>query len=460
MLVRTTDVGAIATVASTRKAYASANTALARVFFNTIFINGSVNTLGYSYVTAKRKIMDSNSRVYSLLGDPSIKYGPVSDSIKIECFDSNDKKTDTLSALQMVTLRGTIYSNGTTNRLFGSADEPGWVEINLLNPQIDTVRRKDGGDDQAVFYALPGTPVFSGITKVIGGEFEQKIFLPRRLTFDEKGVELNSYAWHKGTIASGFQQNIIFHGTANSDSVALTEDTEGPEIMVRPIYEDPEQNQQSYFAQDIQGMLPLELEISAYDQNGIDIAGYGPDEGVNFEIIGAVQRMSLNERFKFVEGDFRKGAAIYTLKKGAIAPGTYQINVSAQDHRGNISVATINLDIIEEQDFKLGHVFNYPNPARAKSSTQFFFHNSDNRSGSIDYGQTFLATIKIYTLSGRLIRVLKDVNNGHLYDLRDHDGNYLAPNTYLYQLSAYDIKYSGDSKREKSGIQKLVVHPR
>ncbi|MDG5815833.1 hypothetical protein QA601_12145, partial [Chitinispirillales bacterium ANBcel5] len=94
---------------------------------------------------------------------------------------------------------------------------------------------------------------------------------------------------------------------------------------------------------------------------------------------------------------------------------------------------------------------NVPNPMRMGEGTRFYFHHSD-----VVYSRDVQLEIRIYTLGGRLIRVIRDPENGYLWDGRDQAGNVLTPNVYLYQVKAHS---EGFRKTTTSDIKRLVVHP-
>jgi hypothetical protein len=207
-------------------------------------------------------------------------------------------------------------------------------------------------------------------------------------------------------------------------------------------------------------MLPLSIEIDVSDINGIDVVGTGPDEGLTLEIEGVKQKHSINHSFQFSEGDFRQGSAAVTLKENDIQPGLYKMRISAQDLLGNISKKALTLEIVDETVFKMGLVYNYPNPVRHGEHTRFYIYHSNNHANSEIYWQGDVASdIKIYTLNGRLIRVFSNVEqNGVQWDLTDQRGNRLPPNIYLWQVTTH-VDMPSHSRVEKSPVQKLVIHP-
>ncbi len=98
-----------------------------------------------------------------------------------------------------------------------------------------------------------------------------------------------------------------------------------------------------------------------------------------------------------------------------------------------------------ESSLRLTDVVNFPNPM--KEETRFTFVLQNDRAADIE--------IKIYTVAGRLIRVLRaDCQVGYNevpWDGRDADGDDLANGVYFYKVSAKD----GDEKAEV--IERLVV---
>jgi hypothetical protein len=85
-------------------------------------------------------------------------------------------------------------------------------------------------------------------------------------------------------------------------------------------------------------------------------------------------------------------------------------------------------------------------------TTRFYFYPSNTTYEELPVS----IYIKVYSLSGRLLRVFTSAHNGLIWDGRDQVGNLLSPNVYLYQISAYNNTYQ---KNVKSKIKKLVIQP-
>lgn len=201
-------------------------------------------------------------------------------------------------------------------------------------------------------------------------------------------------------------------------------------------------------------LLPLKCEIELYDENGIDVTGTGPDEGLTMEIKGTLSRRNINHKFQFRDVDFRWGTAVVSFEEHSLPIGEHKLDITARDLMGNFSRRSFALVITEEQELILDQVFNYPNPMRMGKSTRFFFFPSNTAQ---QYNQMPVKTaIKIYTLSGKVVRVIKNARNGEVWDGRDQAGNVLSPDVYLYQVVAVSPL---TQKTVKSKIKKLLIHP-
>ncbi|MFC1476768.1 hypothetical protein ACFL5S_02270 [Fibrobacterota bacterium] len=271
------------------------------------------------------------------------------------------------------------------------------------------------------------------------------------MTFEKAGVSLTAYAWNGQWVGTGFRGNHIFIGSSTDFS---TDDKEGPRITVRPVYENDQMwNTPVGFTDMISSFLPLECEIRVRDESGIDATSTGPDEGLSIK-----QRENINHKFIFHEGKYTEGHANISFERGELKPDKYGMTIRAQDMLGNVSKNDVTLEILSDEDFKLNHVFNYPNPVKMYGKTTFYFYHSnlsETWHGKVE------ATIKIFTLSGKLIRVFHNARNGQVWNLTDQRGNKLTPNVYLYLITAKMLNtgLSGKEKIVKSSVKKLVILP-
>lgn len=439
LLVKQHRAGAVATIASTREVYASDNETLAKNYYQTLFDSSSNFSIGAALGTAKSNFKNPNNRPYALLGDPSIKLVSRNREMNISLLDDKGVARDTLKALQQVIIKGTVSHNGSKDDQFSSSDA--FVRVTLHNPP-DTTKRKDGGTYSDPTYVIPGAPVFSVDIPVRDGAFEDSVRLPMSLSFNEPGVKLTAYAWSDTLVATAYKTGIVFDGTV-TDLV----DTIGPRISIRPRYSDPAMDQAGLFVTNrVTAYLPLMCDIRISDESGLNISKAGPNEGVWLEVRGALSKRNINHLF--MSGN---EVGTYAFNENTLKAGMHKMIISAQDLCGNITKDSFDLEILDQFEIKLDHVINVPNPVRMGRETQFFFYHSD-----IDRLLELDITIRVYTLGGRLVKVIRNPRNGEPWVPRDERGNLLSPNVYLYQVTA---ESSAQNKSAKSKIKKLVVHP-
>ncbi|MDR2578998.1 MAG: C25 family cysteine peptidase [Chitinispirillales bacterium] len=456
LLVRQPRAGAIASISGARLVVPRHNEGLAAPFFEALFSleRQSANfSIGSALRYAKHMYTVSHeSKFYVILGDPSITFSARNRGVDLRITSISDPAVtlDTLKALQRISIRGAVTDlDGLTDANFSGTGA--FVNLTLSNPPFLS-RRKDGGifSGKDSTWMLPGRPVFSAKIPVSDGEFEQQLLLPMNLAFGQPGVRLTAYAWKEGDTLTGggYLGGLIFEGSETAD----IGDTVGPKISVRPIFNDVGMNRAGLFVRNrITSQLPLNVEIAIEGQNGINVIGTGPDEGLTIEVRGALSKRSVNHLFQFSEGSFSRGTANIMFEENQLRGGSHELVISAQDLLGNASKLTVALDIVDPAELKLDHVINVPNPVRMGRETRFFYHHS-NTPGDLNVD----VTIRIYSLGGRLLAVIRNPENGVPWVPRDGRGNLLSPNVYLYQVTATSPNIG---KTVRSRIKKLVVHP-
>ncbi len=307
-----------------------------------------------------------------------------------------------------------------------------------------------------IWTRTPGAPIFAGQTQIVSGTLNQHILLPKNVTFNTPGIRLTGYGWLGDSVALGSNSGFIFHGFSSTK----ISDTVGPAISVRPVYQGgtatsaAASSTGASFTDKITAPLPLTIEIMLFDSSGIDAVSTGPDEGITFEVPGIVARTNIDHKFQFGQGDYRRGTASWTFDAGTMTPGSYSMNITAQDLLGNVAKRSVAFDVIAQEDLALYHVFTYPNPMAMGQSSSFYYDLS--KTVTVNDQDQVVVSIRLFTLSGRLVRVFKDARRGELFDGRDNFGNRLSPGVYLYQVIAVDKL---NQKVVKSGIEKLAINP-
>ena len=125
--------------------------------------------------------------------------------------------------------------------------------------------------------------------------------------------------------------------------------------------------------------------------------------------------------------------------------GEYSIRLQAQDANGNPAATGRTATVAGE--FEIQNIANFPNPFTPGRGTDFAYYLTESADE---------VTLKIYTVTGRLITAMDTLDaevsyNEFHYDGLDADGERLANGVYLYKFTARQ----GETRRVKVG--KLVV---
>ncbi len=171
------------------------------------------------------------------------------------------------------------------------------------------------------------------------------------------------------------------------------------------------------------GYVSTQPKISAVVQ---DLGGVNTASGSYWLSIDGVtedtSRITLH-----VEGS---GQVMTLSVNPTFSAGSHTLSVVAQDLSGNLGTATINFQVTGQ--FRLDFLGNYPNPLKDK--TYFAYRLTEQTTEPVQ--------IRIYTVSGRLIRTLysssgEEINYGEIFwDGRDEDGANIANGVYFYKFKA------------------------
>ena len=133
----------------------------------------------------------------------------------------------------------------------------------------------------------------------------------------------------------------------------------------------------------------------------------------------------------------------------ALDAGEYRIRLQAQDANGNVEDTGLNAKVAG--GFEIKNIANFPNPFRpgkgSGKGTNFAYYLT---SGADE------VTLKIYTLTGKLITTIDTLDasisyNEYHFDGLDADGDPLANGVYIYKFTAT----KGDDRVQKVG--KILV---
>ncbi|MBN1435159.1 hypothetical protein JW921_10395, partial [Candidatus Fermentibacterales bacterium] len=404
--------GCISAIAATRGTYAFANFEISRALVDSIFSSPSMG-VGVALWAAKIGTGGSyqNNRFYVFFGDMDLP----------AAFPEMDAE---------VLVEGDTLRSGESNTVSGSVlESSGLCYIEIVDSSDSTTYNCLGGS--TITYLRYGNPAFRGSALIDAGSFSLECFIPLQ-------ADTGSFA---RTQAVGVSNQAV--RCAALDPVALVRgqpsgsDTEGPlvEMWVEGYegVEDPV----------VTGEVLLEADLS--DESGICFLGGSSDRSILLYADG--QAVDLSGYFSYLQGSTTSGHLSYAVD--GLGYGAHTLILRSVDGVGNLSLDTLTLTTQAAQDLLIQEALVYPNPGRG--SRCFSFRVSADAD----------VTIGVYTLSGRLIRVLsRSCQQGYnqiMWDGLDAEGDEPATGAYVFRIEAVSRGSSVfDAKAEHTGLVAVI----
>jgi len=414
--------GAIAVLSSARLVYSSNNYAFNDRFLRNLFPSGNPSRrLGDALLRSTGS--GSNDQKYHLFGDPTMFLADPRNFIEI-----TGVAPDTLKALGRVTVAGHISREQKGDP---QTDFNGGAIMIANDARYDSVNT--GGPD---YYDVNGPRIFKGEISVEGGQFQGQFIVPKSIRYQNRSTgRVTLFAWDEntGNEALGYVDTLLFNGTEQNLS-----DADGPQI---DIYFKDQENFKSG------DLVPANVNLIATisDENGINLTeevGHSIDIKINEE-----QPLNVTSFFAYERDSYSAGELSYNLEN--LPPGEHELHLQAWDNLNNPGKEKITFRVAESSGLVLSDVVNYPNPFSDQTSFTF-------QAQTLSDAALTEVEIKIYTVSGRLIRTIDNLYlqqpgfNHYSWDGRDADGDEIANGVYLYKI----ILREGDESRQV--IEKMV----
>jgi hypothetical protein len=182
------------------------------------------------------------------------------------------------------------------------------------------------------------------------------------------------------------------------------------------------------------------LRIELSDPSGILTTGHTRQNGIIVTVDGnSTSRVDVTDSFSYDEGSSRSGLAAFDLPN--LAEGAHRITVSAADNLAagltaaqHRSQASIDFEVAQTPPLRLANAYLFPDPASSKGASGGGRFVADIDGGPVD------VLLRLYTVSGRLVRVLRAAGvEGQLqlpWDGLDDERYPLANGVYLFKLQA------------------------
>lgn len=427
--------GSIGLVTTARPVNATTNFNLNDAFYEALFerSEGGYSSNGEVFRKTKNNSTSGvSNRNFSLIGDPSMVLALPEYSIQLSSVKTAFG-SDTLKALSTVTARGEILDPSGVK----ATDFNGTAEATLFDKEKEFVTV--GKNDPPFQFRQWDNAVFRGQATVKAGEFEFTFVMPKNISYQIGSGKFSLYAFDRetGEDAKGVNTNLRIGGSERN----VPADGSPPEIKL--------------FVGDttfLNGGITspdTDLIVRLYDDNGINLSGYGIGNSIIAALDDDDAVYVLNDYYISDPDTHRRGSIRFPLL--GLPPGPHTIKVSAWDVHNNPSAASLSFVVTDGQEIVIEDFGNYPNPFR-ENSTLFFTHN---RSGDDLRAQLF-----IFNLAGKLIKSaeIPITNGGYHIDLIEFNafeksGEKLPPGLYLARLIVRSL--SNGSKNEK--VTKLII---
>ncbi len=420
--------GAIGLITTSRLAYASSSVALNKKAIKCLMTkdeHGEYPRLGDAIRVSKNMTAAGTYNIL-LLGDPALKLAYP--DYEIETTEINGKditlQADTLSSLEEVTVKGFVKDrNGNL-----VSDYNGIIFPRIYDKMYLAKTRGQDEGSTVMEFEMQDNVLYQGKVTVSNGQFEFKFRLPRDIDYSYGKGRISYYAKNNDIDATGFTNNLYIGGT--SDNVST--DDAGPEIKLFF-------NNREFVDGDVVSTSPLFL-ADLYDESGINTSG----SGVGHDITAILDD---NSELAYVLNDYYT-TKLDTYKEGSVKfpfndlePGRHTIKLIAWDIYNNSAENTISFIVSNKIRPEITTLVGSPNPFNTSSGTDIVIeHNL--------FGEFIMATLSIYDLSGRLVRVLGpfdmrsdgfEIEPIH-WDGKDNNGSAVKNGMYIYSARITDLK--------------------
>ncbi len=440
--------GAVALLTTVRLVYTSSdinslnvglNRQLARDMFEAD-VDGRPRRLGDVILLTKntRVGLQGNNRKFNLLGDPTMRLGLPGRNVAVTEVNGVDVDASQaqVQALDKIDIKGEVQTlNGTIDDSFN-----GVVDLTVFDAErrvpIDNQRHLG-----TPYYTVRQDLIWRGQVQANNGAFNATFVVPKDISYSNQTGRLSVYAFGDNSHALGYNENFLVGGT----SANPPNDNDGPQITLFL-------NDTTFVSGGLTSPEP-KLIVKLFDESGINTVG----AGVGHEMLLVVNEdeqnaIDISSGFRSETNSFQNGIVEWELPQQQL--GSNSLSLRAWDVLNNSSSASLDYFVAADEDLVLKNVYNYPNPTAG--DTKFVFEHNQ------PIGTSASIQVRIYTLSGRLIRSIEtdEALAGGVIQLpwngRDEDEDRLATGVYLYKLRV-EVERQDGERQVSEKIEKLAI---
>ena len=459
-LMTHTGGGCIAVISATELALSGQNSFLNGLIYDGLFTRDTVTVAGVEipgygqyHLPASAALLaaksvptaqGTNSQKYQLMGDAATVLALPKLWPEIKLMDEQGAPIDTLVSGQLVRFEGQVL------------DQPGGTLVpvdgvaSMLIEDSAPTNRTPNDCPPAIDYRFTAGPMYHGDVTLTGGSFQGRFIVPLGVTIGSEG-RARAYITGRAGLAGpvdgvgSVRVDVDTIGTQPAGS-----DDDGPRITL------------SFVGGSTNVRGDAVLQINLFDPSGIMTTAHAPVNSIIVMLDGnTTSRVDVTSSFRYAADSHQSGAATFQLP--GLAAGPHEVQVSAADnfasgidagrHR---SRATLQFQVVDTPPLRVARTFLFPNPV----------HSGGSRGGGVFVvdapGDSINTQIRVYTVAGKLVRVLKQFGGiGQVqvhWDGLDDDAEPLAQGTYLYKVYVSAREADGKSSpRQKATAEGRFV---
>jgi hypothetical protein len=424
--------GAIALLTTSRPVESSSNATLNRAFFESVFKQegGDPQKLGDIIKNTKnRGIVGVKNRNFILLGDPAVTLAEPKNNIKIEEVVSENGAVDTINSMSKITVSGFVespqgqklnnFSGELTAEFFDKA-----VESTTIDPAENEFN-----------FLIYDKVIYRGRAKVQNGDFDFTFRVPKEIDYRIDKGKFSLYAKQENSLedAGGFNQSYAIGGSSEMSN----QDDVGPDIEIFL-------NDRNYRAGDKTGS-DIELIIDLFDEHGISISNSSINPGITLSIDGG-GAIKLNDFFYYNLDSYQQGSLIYNISD--LSRGRHYITITALDVFNNKSSATVEFEVVGDEELSILDFSIFPNPARSEANFRLR-QNRKNEEIELSY---HILNNQGQTVYSHSYFTKEDLRQDE-WNLKDKNGKKLSPGIYFVRVFIRSVEDNAKTNQFK----KLIV---
>jgi peptidase C25-like protein/flagellar hook capping protein FlgD len=440
--------GCVAVISSTELAFSQLNAALNNALYQELFRRHPLT--GEYYVPISQALLAAKSGVinnqkYQVMGDAAVRLvlPRLYTDVVLESTEG-----DTLSVIrrgQRVRIRGRVLDRP------GGAQVPFDGQAALLIEDSVPLEPIPGFETT---YSFRASPMFRGDVEVRAGELDGQWIVPLD---SDAGPRARARAY-LAAAGGGWASDAVGSRAFDLEpGAAPPGDDEGPRITLS-------------FPGGATSVRPdAVLRIDLLDDSGILITGRTPQNGIVVTVDeNSTQRSEVSSTFRYAANSYQSGTAFFTLPN--LSAGPHTIRVSAADNLAvginagrHRSSATIAFEVTDNPSLQVTRAMLFPNPTSSRGARPGGQFVVDSPGDSVN------VLLRIYTVSGRLIRTL----TGHTittalgsrgqaqlaWDGLDDEGFPLANGVYLFRVhvNPRDPDGTSSARQQAAATGRFVI---